>query len=285
MNGLAKEELLKKIEDLSAKLYRVNGKLKESEALKGHFISNVTNEIINPFTSIMALAENLQQLEDGQMEKAKSMASLIFDEAFHLDFQLKNIFAAAVIEAGTDGLKAVSVNLKQLFGKAICYFEKQIELKGLTVNLHFNVGKEEPDFTSFLTDGDKLDLVIKNLLDNAIKFSDEKGIIEFNVTFEKKMLTFTVCNNGKDIPVEKKQAIYDRFRQLNERINSINPGHGLGLSIVSSYVDFLNGSIEIPEDTTGNNTCFKVTVPQLEDQGGWDDLDQFLIDQDERFLF
>jgi signal transduction histidine kinase len=291
MNELSKEELKKeneilskKADELSSKLYRVNNKLKEAETLKGHFISNVSNEIINPFSSILVLAENLQRLQDGQMEKAKSMASMIFDEAFHLDFQLKNIFAAATIEAGTDGMKIAPVNLRHLFQKAVLFFKKASEQKGLVVNLNFENEKEPKDLASFITDEEKLSLIIKNLLDNAIKFSFEKGKVDVNIKLEDEKLVFTVTNDGKGIPEEEKQSVYDRFRQLDERINSINTGHGLGLSIVSSYINFLNGSISIQESANGK-TCFQVIVPQLDDQDSWDDLDQFMIDEDEKFIF
>ena len=81
-------ELQMENEELIKSLHVVNEKLCDSERLKGHFISNITNEIINPFASILALAGNIQQLKEGEIQLAHRMASLIFEEAFHLDFQL-----------------------------------------------------------------------------------------------------------------------------------------------------------------------------------------------------
>ena len=288
MRGLSNEDLLKehealsrKVEELSGKLYRVNNKLKESEALKGHFISNITNEIINPFSSILVIAENMQKLKNGQMDEAKMMSSMIYDEAFHLDFQLKNIFAAAAIEAGKDDLKPTTVNLNSLFEKSILFFKKQINSKEISINLK-QEQKNEGDYTFFVTDEDKLALIIKNLLDNAIKFSFEKGQIDISMLLDENGLTFSVRDYGKGIPTEKTQAIFDRFLQLDERINSINSGHGLGLSIVNSYVLYLNGYLEI-EEQNGAGVCMKVSISELEKDEVWDELDQFIIDPDEKF--
>lgn len=289
MNELSKEELRKEYNDLqkrydelAANLYRVNNKLKESEALKGHFISNITNEIINPFSSILLLAENMQHLKDDEITKSKEMAALIYNDAFHLDFQLKNIFAAAAIEAGKDGLKPVSVDLKQLLRKVIRFFERNIQSKDVSINLVFDDKDNSELFSSFITDEEKLELILKNLLDNAIKFSSEKGQIDVTVSVAAEGCSISVFDQGKGIPKEKMQEIFDRFKQLNDRIDSVNTGHGLGLSIVHSYIQFLNGDMKLVEND-GGGTGVIFTIPQLRKDDDWEKLDDFLIDPDQKF--
>ena len=98
------------LEELTEQLKIVNKKLEESEALKSHFISNIRNEIINPFTSIINLSKQILSMND--LEKAKRNASLIHGEAFFLDFQLKNIFAAAELEAGETLPQIYTVNIQ-----------------------------------------------------------------------------------------------------------------------------------------------------------------------------
>ena len=73
----------------------LNKQLEVAERAKSHFLSNIRNEIINPFGAILGLSENIRQLEEGQLPKAQTMASHIYQEAFKLNFQLRNIFAAA----------------------------------------------------------------------------------------------------------------------------------------------------------------------------------------------
>ncbi|MBO4373189.1 MAG: hypothetical protein J5826_09675, partial [Bacteroidales bacterium] len=103
------EELSKRIEryksalantsSYNKQLLELNKKLSESESMKSHFISNITKEIINPFASILGLAKSITECADESPEKMKRMAAMIHREAFNLDFQFKNIFAAAEIEA------------------------------------------------------------------------------------------------------------------------------------------------------------------------------------------
>ena len=99
---------------LNDELRAVNKKLEESEALKSHFISNITNEIINPFTSILGLSRAILSVDKESWKKVVSMVALIHSEAFSLDFQFRNIFFAAKVEAGEEVPEVVSVDIQAL---------------------------------------------------------------------------------------------------------------------------------------------------------------------------
>ena len=88
---------IQELKDSTDELKTVNKKLEESESLKSHFISNITNEIINPFTSILALSRSILQVKKENWKRVISMVAMIHSEAFNLDFQLRNIFLAAKI--------------------------------------------------------------------------------------------------------------------------------------------------------------------------------------------
>ena len=114
MNRLTDEELiaelkerfafnLKALDDLremTGKLEEMNTKLQESESVKGHFLSNIRNEINNPLTSIMGLSTQFMGNKQCDPERCADISRMIYLEAFHLDFQLQNIFMAAELEAG-----------------------------------------------------------------------------------------------------------------------------------------------------------------------------------------
>jgi signal transduction histidine kinase len=119
----------------------VNAKLAESESLKSHFISNITNEIVNPFTSIVVLSKNILSVKEGDWDKVKRMASLIHSEAFNLDFQLKNIFAAAEIEAGELFMEVSNVKVDLLIEALLESFLPETTKK----QLNFEFIKEEPE--------------------------------------------------------------------------------------------------------------------------------------------
>ncbi len=275
-------ELQTRIDELSENLYEVNKKLQKAEAFKGHFISNITNEIINPFASILALSENIQSLKAENMDKARQMAALINNEAFHLDFQLKNIFAAAAIESGKEFVTCSPVNLQELLKSVIGYFKKQIDSKQIQVVFDLEDLSGEELAKSFATDGVKVEMILKNLLSNAIKFSHAGGEIKFKLSIVESGLEILVQDFGKGVPEEYRDQIYDRFKQVDERINSINSGHGLGLSIVKSYCTMLDGKLDLQFPADGGTKVFiELPVASVVDQE--DDLSDFMIDIGEKF--
>jgi len=267
---------------LTSRLFEVNEQLKESEAFKSHFISNITNEILNPFSSILALSENIRNLEETDMEQAKKMAVLIHQEAFHLDFQLKNIFAAAMVEAGLDDLIPVSVNLIGLVEQAIHFFWYEIKHKQLEINFQIEENDEKELLKSFLTDKIKLELIVKNLLSNAIKFSHPNGEIQIVAGIQEKKFGLNIRDFGKGIPPEKYKVIFDRFKQLDERINSLNTGQGLGLSIVKAYIHGLDGKIELDTPEDGGFEV-RIELAELSQPDECGNLDDFLFNSDEKF--
>lgn len=264
-------------QELLLELHSVNEKLRDSEQLKGHFISNVSNEIINPFSSIVAISQGIKQLDDGEMNSARHMAGLIFEEAFHLDFQLKNIFAAALIEAGTETIRNSVFNLADLIGDVENYFS------GLRAknDIQFSL-KKDGTAVDFISDKEKLAMILKNLISNAIKYSPEHSIIEISFRLQSGILEISVSDSGKGIHAADRDLIFDRFKQLDEKINSINTGHGLGLSVVKAYAEMLGGSVDLSDNLNGGTT-FIVKIPQGDADGKWEELDDFIFDSESKY--
>jgi len=275
-------QLKKENEELLRSLSEVNEKLHDSERLKGHFISNITNEIVNPFTSVLALADNIKQLKDGDISKAHHMAELIFEEAYHLDFQFKNIFAAALIEAGKEQVKCSVINLNELNKQIREYFQPLLDKKRIQLSISFSnesINKEPILFTS---DREKLDLILKNLISNSIKYSPEGSVIELKYFLSTRELYMEVSDQGKGINPENRKIIFDRFKQLDEKINSVNTGHGLGLSIVQAYAEMLGGKVRL-NDNFDRGINVMVFIPESAEASDWDDLEDFLLDSESSY--
>lgn len=275
-------ELNSENDDLTRNLYKVNEKLHDSETLKGHFISNITNEIVNPFASVLALAENIKQLKTDEMGKAHRMAELIYEEAFHLDFQLKNIFAAALIEAGTEVPKIGEVRVNVLGNYMLNYFSSQLEKRKIKLAVTYSNQVVPETNIVFLSDREKLEMIVKNLVSNSIKYSPNDSEIYLEFILENGKLFIEVTDQGKGIQADNREIIFDRFKQLDEKINSINTGHGLGLSIVQAYTELLGGKINLTENSPGG-VRIMVAIPESVNAEDWDDLEDFLLDNKERF--
>lgn len=250
------KNMLNEQKQLSRELVLANQKLMESEAMKTHFISSITNEIINPFSSILGLSRNILLVNKEDWEKARNMARLIHSEAFSLDFQFRNIFAAANIEAGELLPECSKINIEELINDVADSFRHEAEKK----NIHIIIENHFPSVT-FKTDSDKLKLITANLLSNAIKYNTNNGSLIIKLQLSANDLVLSIRDTGIGINNQHKELIFDRFKRIDEQINSINRGHGLGLSIVKSLVELLSGSIEVKSES-GMGSEFIIRIPE-----------------------
>lgn len=250
------KNMLDEQKKLSRELVLTNKKLMESEALKTHFISSITNEIINPFSSILGLSRNILLVKDENWDKVRNMARLIHSEAFSLDFQFRNIFSAANIEAGELFLECTQINLAELVNSVVDSFRHEADKKNISIII-------QNDLTSayFTTDIDKLKLIISNLVSNAIKYNTDNGSITMNLQISAEDFLFSIKDTGIGINSQHKEIIFDRFKRVDDQINSINRGHGLGLSIVRSLVELLAGSIRVNSEY-GLGSEFIIEIPE-----------------------
>ena len=245
------------LQEVTRKLELMNRKLQESEELKSHFLSNIRNEINNPLTAIMGLSNRL--FAGANPANLPVIARMIYEEAFNLDFQLQNIFAAAELEAGEVAPEWVQVDVTGVVKGILALFEHAIAEKRLT--LHATL----PASLVFVTDARKLHLILINLLANAVEYSPEGEAIEVRVATVQEQLHLQVRDGGPGIPAAQQSTIFDRFRQLQSGPAKGHRGHGLGLSIVRSLAELLGGTIEL-ESAPQKGSRFHLILPQPDDR-------------------
>lgn len=272
---LDQKKTLTELQQLNDELILVNKKLEESEALKSHFISNISNEIVNPFSSIIGLSRNILQSKGENWEKVQHMVELIHSDAFNLDFQLKNIFVAAKIEAGEINPEFVKIDLQNIIDSIVDDFTYEAQKKGLS----FHIDKQGEKY--FISDPEKIKLIVANLISNAVKFSYNNTTIEVLVSNAKKSLKIAVRDYGTGISEKNRGIIYDRFKRVDSGINSENRGHGLGLSINKALIEALNGEINF-ETKENAGTTFTVSIPEpdIETRDFAPDGNEFLFDSE-----
>lgn len=269
---------------MTRKLEDVNRKLEESEALKTNFLSNIRNEIINPLTSILALSHELAGQTDPACRECSRMSNSIFFEAFNLDFQLRNIFTAAEIEAGEAVPGISNVDIEMLIRNVIDSFMHLINSRQLVVSFDCAVVSEHERF--FRTDSEKLKTIALNLLSNAIKFSPGGGSILVKAWRHDGQLNLLVEDSGIGIDESDQQAIFERFRQLDSGVSKNYSGHGLGLSITKALVELLSGTISVAS-IKGKGSIFTVFIPESHSDMPVDvfstDGDEFIFEDEEKF--
>ena len=282
------KESLTQLQKLTLELKEVNKKLEESEALKTHFISNITNEIINPFAAIIGLSRNILDVKKEDWDKVISMVHLIYSEAFNLDYQLRNIFAAAKLEAGEWVPEITNVDVNQLINGTIEAFKYEAAKRRISLYYDFTLSPGIEKSFYFLTDAEKLKIVISNLLSNAIKYSFDQKEVHIKAWVEKENLFVSVIDYGIGVSEENQKIIFDRFKRLDHGINSINRGHGLGLSVNKAIIDLLEGNLTMNSEPN-KKTAFTVCLPPGQASDKHDtmasDGNEFLFDNNEGELF
>jgi signal transduction histidine kinase len=268
---------LNDLQGATRQLEATNLKLQESEALKSDFLSNIRNEINNPLAAILGLAK---QLATGGLNQQRqlSAAQMIYAEAYHLDFQLQNIFIAAELEAGEAAPSYSRVELQPLVTGIIDALAPAADRKKIEIEVHL-----DPDLI-FVTDAQKLQVLLLNLLDNAIEFGEQGSQVALTLTVAPTGLNAVVTDTGPGIDPSDQKVIFDRFRQLDRGSTKRHRGHGLGLSICRSLVELLGGEIGIQSvPGAGCEVCFLLPVPDVEADIVAHDANLFLFDESEIF--
>jgi len=250
----------KAFSDLSVvnrKLLEMNERLERSESLKSNFLSNIRNEINNPLNAIMGLAGQLS-LSGAGNEEITSISSLIGAEANTLDFQLRNIFMAAELEAGEVSPRCTKVHIASVVRDLVDSFLHTAAKKNVSLLLALPANGEAG---IAVIDVEKFQIIVSNLLANAVEYSIDSGVVEvsFSIGGDGCVHIF-VQDHGVGIAQEDQKRIFDRFVQLETGTTRSHLGHGLGLSITKALVELMQGDISLAS-APGKGTRFTVTVP------------------------
>ena len=253
-------------------LKTLNEKLLDSEKMKSNFLSNIKNEINNPLSVILGSVLNMMDNDVNNGALSHNLR-IIYNEAFDLNFQLKNIFYAAEIESGQFLPEISTVDVAQLVKKAIDNFV----FLAVKKNIEFKL--ECPSSIIFKTDAQKLSLIIANLLSNAIKFNNNCGVVKVDLTIkDERELNLIIYDEGVGISEDKKKIIFDRFKQAEQGMSKQFSGHGLGLSVVSSILEVLNGKIILEsQENIGTKVCIQILEGDLNTEEYSDSENSFMF--------
>jgi signal transduction histidine kinase len=237
---------------VTRKLEEVNRRLQESEALKSHFLSNIRNEITNPLTSIVGLAGTLAS--GRSTERAAEFAEMIYAEADGLDAQLQNIFMAAELESGATVPEWAQVDVAGVLGSLCDRIDYRCREKRITI-----LRQLEGDL-QFISDQQKLALIVGNLLANAVEFSPPGATVNLLAEVDGEDLRILVIDAGPGLDTAHQERVFDRFCQLDRGTTKGHRGHGLGLSIARSLAQLLGGSLTL-ESARGEGCLLTLTLP------------------------
>lgn len=229
-------------------------KAEESDRLKSAFLANMSHEIRTPLNGIVGF---LALLDDPELsyDLRKKYIEIINASSARLINTIDDIISISKIEANVVKVHNQETFPEKVILELIESFQLVASKKGTEINYKFD--NHEPNF-SFITDKNKLEGILINLINNAIKFTDN-GEIVVGYEVEKKRIVFYVKDTGCGIDSDKLEIIFDRFRQGDTGMSRGYEGSGLGLSICKGYVNLLGGEIWV-ESSPGQGSTFFFSI-------------------------
>ncbi|MCF6184770.1 MAG: YfiR/HmsC family protein [Bacteroidales bacterium] len=247
------------VTERTAELQKAKEKAEESDRLKSAFLANMSHEIRTPMNAIVGFS-NLLKNRDFKRERRRELISYIVRSSDTLLTLINDIIDISKIEAGQLEIKKNDFFINEMLNDLTVLYDEKMKmykdtelkiLKNNDLNLVIN------------TDKLRLQQVLVNLINNALKFT-EKGFIEtgyyYGDTSEKKEIIFYVKDSGIGITEQHKNKIFNRFIKLEKESDKLYRGAGLGLSISKNIIELLGGKIWLESELNKGST-FYFSIP------------------------
>jgi signal transduction histidine kinase len=255
-------ELLQKnleIEFAKEELERTKEKVEESDRLKSSFLCNMSHEIRTPLNAIMGFCNLVADPGVEATEKAQFIG--IINQNIDALLELINdIFDIAQVESGSMDIEEQACNINDLLSSIQTYFNFEKGSVGKdNLQVKLNRANKDSEF-SILTDKYKLRRTISNLVENALKYTEE-GSIEIGYVYANNgMIEFFVKDEGIGFEQDKADVIFKSFRQVDDSSTRKYGGLGLGLTVAQKFTELMGGELWA-ESEPGKGSVFYFTIP------------------------
>ncbi len=241
-----------------------------SSKYKSEFLANMSHELRTPLNSLLILARLLSENKDGNLSpKQVEFAQTILTSGSDLLNLINDVLDLSKVEAGKMDVNPTDVRITDVKEFVERSFDALAEQKGLTFSVDLNTDLPPAIFT----DGGRLQQVLKNLLSNAFKFTQqgqvtltvrraEKGrrFQNRNLEIASEVIAFAVADTGIGIPKDKQRLIFEAFQQADGTTSRKFGGTGLGLSISREIARLLGGEIRV-ESSENQGSTFTLFLP------------------------
>ena len=246
------QPILKREQEDKIALASANKQITQLDTFRKEMIANISHDLRTPMASILGYSEILvnkkSQLSDNEQIK---YLNVITSEAKKLNNMVSELFDLSKLEAGEIKLDKEKFNITELAQDILYKYSLAAKEKNVRLLTEFqeNLPLVEADIRW-------LDRVMQNLMDNALKFVNENGLVQFTIFTEQNLLHFKVCNTGETIDPEHIPFIFDRYFKAN---TTRKDSTGLGLAIVKKIIDLHEGKIKC--ECQEGLTTFRFSLP------------------------
>ncbi len=237
-------------------LIEAKEKAEEMNRLKSSFLANMSHELRTPMIGILGCAEILAG--ENTNPETKELADIILESGQRLMNTLNSILNLSRLEANKVEIYLEEINLVDSIKNIIVKYQKSAENKNISFNAEF-----QKEFVYAIIDKEMLEQSLKNILDNAVKFTHE-GEVKISVSRKsinnRAYAIIKISDTGIGILPENHKKIFEPFRQVSEGMARESEGTGLGLTITKKYIEMMHGNINL-ESETGKGSTFKLQLP------------------------
>lgn len=253
-----KHTLEQRVAKRTQELHDVMQAAQAANRSKSEFLAAVSHELRTPLTCIIGMSATLQRwTTDSLNERQRNFLQTIHDSGEYLLTLINDILDLSQVEAGKMLLTVSEFSLSRLSQQSLKAFEGEATLSEITLELDLQVN---PQFDRFVADPRRIQQILFNLLDNAIKFTPTGGKVTLRVLAEENLAIFQVKDQGIGIPEHQVPLLFQKFHQLNAGYQRQYRGTGLGLALTKQLVDLHGGWIDV-ESTAGVGSVFTVRLP------------------------
>ena len=229
--------------------------LRRLETLRRDFVANVSHELRTPIAAVRSAAETLRRTMEVQPELSDEFVSIIERNTERLHQLVEDLLAFSHIESKEFKLTLENVDLQDSIAQVLLMFQKQAEAKKLRFATRI------PEGTPLVrADRRRLEQVLSNLLDNAMKYSSENTLVQIEVEPLNEFVRIAVRDAGQGIEAKHFSRLFERFYRVDAGRSREVGGTGLGLSIVKHLVEAMHGWVSV-ESTLGKGSVFYFTLP------------------------
>ena len=228
--------------------------LQALDRARSRFFANVSHELRTPLTLTIGPIEDARNTTAGD-PRVERWLDIALRNARRLLRLVNQILDVAKLEAGEMRLDPRPLDLSAFLRGLLSAFQPVAERKRITMQV------QVPEVFRVVLDVDAIEKIVTNLLSNAVKFTPPDGHVILSLTTTDHELSIIVRDSGQGIPADRLAHVFERFYQVDESVTSIQPGTGIGLSLVKELVDLQRGSVSVTSDARG--TVFTVTLPAV----------------------
>lgn len=226
------------------------------EKVRQEFLSNISHELRTPLTSILAFVETLEDGAIDDRENNRRFLSTIRRNAERMSMLISDILELSLIESGNVSIEVKQVRTAHLIDEVFA------SLSSKAAEREIDLVNEVPADARIDADPMRLEQMLTNLIDNAIKFNRLGGSVKVTLDQTDRSYFVKVADTGEGIVAAHLQRIFERFYRVDRGRTRDVGGTGLGLSIVKHLAKLHNGEISVASDL-GNGTVFTIQLPRL----------------------